>query len=74
LILVTFSLARQSKKQPPSDRQPLERPHDLSKTKFNGVGDPRIHIGFMRIRDLYARCAFPGDGDFDATRKQNSTG
>jgi hypothetical protein len=54
LILVTFSLARQSKKQPPSDRQPLERPHDLSKTKFNGVGGPRIHIGFMRIRDLYA--------------------
>jgi hypothetical protein len=46
----------------------------FSKTKFNGAGGPRMHIGFMRIRDLYARCAFAGDGDFDATRKQNSTG
>ena len=35
----------------------------------HGAGGPRIHIGFMRIRDLYARCAFSGDGDFDATRK-----
>jgi hypothetical protein len=48
--------------------------HRLSKTKFNGVGGLRTHIGFMRIGDLYARCAFPGDGDSDATRKQNSTG
>jgi hypothetical protein len=49
-----------AKKLPPTDRKPLERPHRRFKIKFNGVGGLRLHIGFMRVGDLYARAHFPG--------------
>jgi hypothetical protein len=34
----------------------------VSKIKFNGLAGLRLHIGFMRIGDQYARAHLPGTG------------